>query len=209
MLKSSDVLPIEPRCSQKKLILCSIFYIIPQKYLNLWFFIHTLFEGSIFFRLVYFFCSKKNQDTMRNSVIALMIVSVFFSCSRNEKQDIADKAQDAQELVEEKTDSTVEGLKDEAKDVSNNIESEKDALVSKIDYSKEQINIKLKQADEDIKHASAQEKVRLEKKKNDLKNSLDELDKSLEELKSEKKRDWKEFKKDLNKQIDKVQEKIQ
>lgn len=145
---------------------------------------------------------------MKNFVFVLIGTVAFLSCSRNEKQDIADKAQDTQELVESKTDSVVDGIKTEANAVSENVFLEKQALISKIDESKVEVSRKLKEADKEVKSATAQEKARIAIKKEELQHSLDELDKALVDLKSEKNRDWKEFKKGLNRQIDKIQENI-
>lgn len=146
---------------------------------------------------------------MKNLIIALIVGTCFYACSRDEKRNLAEKTQNAQDLIEMHADSLSKSIIDETQDASQTILSEKEALISKANKSKEKLNEKLMKANEDLKNATLNEKARLVTKVKSLQESIDELDTVLDELKQEQAKDWKVFKQDLNSHIDKIQSRIQ
>ena len=142
--------------------------------------------------------------------LSILAISSFVmsSCSRNEKKDIAESTQDAQDTVEKKADNVASDMKDGLKETSNDIKQERMAMSAKIEEKRQNIKEDIDKMDAKMEKATANEKARWKVRKAKMQSKVDDLDDSIDELKSDTKRNWKEFKSDLNRKIDNIQEDI-
>jgi len=146
---------------------------------------------------------------MKKKILIFVIALGSFlltTCSHNEKKDVAEKIQDAQDEVTENTDKVASDVKGDFNQVSDDIKQERLEMSAKIEEIRKKISEDIHKMDAKMSNATAEEKARWKVRKAKMQVKVNDLGNSIDELKSNTNRNWKKFKTDLNKKVDHVQD---